>query len=209
MPRSPSPHTRSLLIERAASLLAAREPVTLRSLVAGTGVSTMAVYTYFDGMDGLWSAVREEGFRRLAERIADVRAQRDPVRHLASLGVAYVENAVAHPDLFRVMFDGTIGLSDRSTADSTFDLLVAASRDAIHAGRFSPTADPADTALQFWASGHGAVMLGITGVLQHVAIVRLARDLQAAVFVHAGDTPANARRSVNAAWREIAIPEPG
>ncbi|GAA2886227.1 hypothetical protein GCM10020220_090540 [Nonomuraea rubra] len=70
MVRTKDPAIRSLLIDRAAQLLAAREPVTLRSLVAGTGVSTMAVYTYFGSMDGLWAAMRQEGFTRLAARLA-------------------------------------------------------------------------------------------------------------------------------------------
>ena len=201
MPRTPSAHTRSLLIERAASRLAARQPVTLRSLVEGTGVSTMAVYTYFDGMPGLWTAVREEGFRRLTERTSQVPMHRDPVRHLASLGVAYVEHAVAHPDLFRAMFDGLVELSDRRIADETFEHLVAAARRAIEIGRFSAAIDPSDVALQYWASGHGVVTLGITGVLPITEVVRLAQELEVAVFVHAGDDPAAARRSVSAAWR--------
>ena len=100
-------------------MLASREPVTLRSLVAGTGVSTMAVYTYFDGMAGLWGAVRQEGFRRLEQRIGAVPASRDPVRHLAALGVAYVENALSNPNLYRAMFDATFDLPDPAAADAT------------------------------------------------------------------------------------------
>lgn len=165
----------------------------------------MAVYTYFDGMPGLWAAVREEGFRRLTERTSEVLVHRDPVRHLASLGVAYVEHAVAHPDLFRAMFDGVVELSDRRVADDTFEHLAAAARRAIDGGRFDPTADPVDIALQYWVSGHGVVMLGITGVLPITEVVRLAQELEIAVFVHAGDEPSAARRSVHAAWRSSAI----
>lgn len=201
MPRAASPEVRSILIERAAAMLTAGEPVTLRSLVAGTGLSTMAVYTYFDGMQGLWRAVREEGFRRLAERRALVAPHPDPVRHLASLGVAYVQNAIAHPDLFRVMFDATIELDDRSVADQSFGLLVAAAGRAIDTGRFASTNQPADVALQFWASGHGPVVLGISGILPIESLPRLASNLATAVFVHAGDDPQRAKRSVAAAWR--------
>ena len=57
-------------------MLARREPVTLRAVVAGTGVSTMAVYTHFDGMPGLWRAVRQEGFTRLARAVG--RGTADP-----------------------------------------------------------------------------------------------------------------------------------
>lgn len=168
-------------------------------------MSTMAVYTYFDGMPGLWTAVREEGFRRLTERTSQVRIQRDPVRHLASLGVAYVEHAIAHPDLYRAMFDGVAELTDRRVADETFELLVAAAGRAIDVGRFSSTGSPSDIALQYWASGHGVVTLGITGVLPITEVVRLARELEIAVFVHAGDDPSSARRSVSAAWRSSTV----
>lgn len=204
MPRPPSAEARSLLIERAAAMLAKRDPVTLRSLVAGTGLSTMAVYTYFDGMPGLWGAVREEGFRRLAQRTELVPVHRDPVRQLAALGVVYVENAVADPDLFRVMFDATFDLPDRGVADETFGRLVAAARRAIELGRFAPSVEPTDIALQFWASGHGAVSLAITGVLPVAALSQLAPALATAVFVQAGDSPERARRSVAAAWRPSA-----
>src|SRR5687768_10398614 len=120
VPRPRSPEIRLALIDRAAALLARREPVTLASLVAGTGVSTMAVYTYFDGMTGLWAAVRQEGFTRLGERLALVHPGRDPVRHLAALGVAYVEHALANPDLYRAMFDSIVDLPDPGVAAVAF-----------------------------------------------------------------------------------------
>ena len=79
---------------RAAHMLRTREPITLRSLVAGTGVSTMAVYTYFGSMDGLWRALRQEGFTRLEARFSTVTITDDPVRDLTALVVAYLRNAL-------------------------------------------------------------------------------------------------------------------
>src|SRR5882757_3108394 len=101
MARTKDPAVRTLLIERAAHMLRTREPITLRSLVAGTGVSTMAVYTYFGGMDGVWQALRQEGFTRLAARFAAVATSGDPVRDLTALVAAYLGNALDHPDLYR------------------------------------------------------------------------------------------------------------
>ena len=184
-------------------MLAQREPVTLRSLVAGTGVSTMAVYTYFDGMTGLWGAVRQEGFRRLDHRIGSVSSGSDPVRYLAALGVAYVENALSHPNLYRVMFDATFDLPDPGAADGTFGHLIAGARRATEAGRFSPHTDPTDIAFRFWASGHGIVSLAVTGVLGVDDLRRHAPAMAAALFIDAGDEPERARRSVRAAWREV------
>jgi AcrR family transcriptional regulator len=201
MPRSPSLAVRHALIDRAAKMLATREPVTLRSLVAGTGVSTMAVYTYFDGMPGLWGAVREEGFRRLAQRLSSVHSDTDPVRHLARLGVAYVDNALANPHLYRVMFDASFDLPDPAVADASFQHLIAAADRCIHAGRFDGSTAAADVALRFWANGHGIASLAVTGVLPADDLRRHAPAMTAALFVDAGDTPGAARRSVLAAWR--------
>jgi AcrR family transcriptional regulator len=205
MPRAPSPEIRRELIERAAGMLARREPVTLRSLVDGIGASTMAVYTYFDGMPGLWGAVRQEGFHRLAERLGSIELRRDPVRHLAALGRAYVGNALANPDLYRVMFDATWALPDPAGAAAAFEPLVAGARRAQDRGRFDPDADPADIALRYWADGHGVTSLTVTGVLTVDDLHRHAPALQVAQFVAAGDSPERAQRSVAAEWDQ----EPG
>ncbi|MDP2293529.1 MAG: TetR/AcrR family transcriptional regulator [Actinomycetota bacterium] len=201
MPRSPSPQVRALLIDRAAELLARREPVTLRALVAGTGVSTMAVYTYFDGMPGLWGAVRQEGFRRLAERLQSVATERDPVRHLALLGVGYVDHALSHPNLYRVMFDASFDLPDPATAGVTFERVVAAAGRCVDAGRFRAEEQPGDIALRFWANGHGIVSLAVTGVVSVTDLRRHAPAMTIAQFIDAGDSPDRARRSVRSAWR--------
>ncbi|MFC5099307.1 TetR/AcrR family transcriptional regulator [Kibdelosporangium philippinense] len=124
MARTKDPAVRSLLITRAAHMLRVREPITLRSLVEGTGVSTMAVYTYFGSMDGLWRAVRQEGFRRLATRLDTVGKTRDPVRDLAALGACYISHALTEPDLYRVMFDDGFELEDPEQADRALHHLV-------------------------------------------------------------------------------------
>ncbi len=107
-------------------MLRTREPITLRSLVAGTSVSTMAVYTHFGGMDGMWKALRQEGFTRLATRLAQVTPSADPVRDLTALIAAYLGNALDHPDLYRVMFDANFDLEDAQAADDTLEYLVQA-----------------------------------------------------------------------------------
>src|SRR5688500_13522455 len=162
VPRPPSPLVRRQLIERAAEMVAKREPVTLRALVRETGVSTMAVYTYFDGMAGLWRAVRQEGFTRLASRLADVRRTADPVR---GLGAAYTANALEGPALYRVMFDAQFELEDPAAADAAFGALITAAERMRSGGRLRPDIDPLDVATRFWAFGHGIVMLVISGVL--------------------------------------------
>lgn len=196
VPRTASAAVRTLLVERAAEMLARREPVSLRSLVSGTGVSTMAVYTHFDGMPGLWRAVRQEGFVRLARELSGVPTGDDPVRDLAALGAAYQRNAIAHPDLYRVMFDEAYDLEDPSVAAAGFDLLVDGVARARTDGRFDAGADDRRVATRFWASGHGLTMLRLGGVLDPDTYRAESEAVAVALFVDAGDDRERCRDSV-------------
>lgn len=200
MPKTASPAVRRALVERAAEMLARREAVTLRELAAGTGTSTMAVYTHFEGMPGLWRAVRQEGFTRLAQQLVAVKTTRDPVRDLVALGAAYLSNAVAHPHLYRTMFDATFDLEDPEAAARTFAVLVSAR--ARELGRFAERTDPEAVATQFWAQGHGLIMLVLTGVLPRAALLELP-PMATALFVAAGDGADRCRRSVRDGWRTL------
>lgn len=197
-PRATSPAVRTALVERAAEMLAAREPITLRALVEGTGASTMAVYTHFGGMPGLWRAVRQEGFDRLAARLATVPRTADPVRDLVALGAAYAANALAHPHLFRAMFDPQADLADAPAAAATFEELVSCVARARQAGRLR--GDPRDVAIRFWAAGHGLLVLMATGVLPAGALDAHLPPTVTALLVAAGDDPRRCRRSVRAGW---------
>ena len=200
MVRRKDPAIRTLLIERAAQMLAAREPVTLRSLVAGTGVSTMAVYTYFGSMDGLWRAMRQEGFTRLSHRIEAVPPSADPVRDLAALGAAYLSHALAEPHLYRVMFDAGFDLEDPAAADATLHHLVRAIERARADGRFRADVDAPAVATQTWVIGHGLASLVTAGGPLPRQALDLAAPMLIALFVGCGDTPDACRRSVGRGW---------
>lgn len=198
--RPARPEIRRLLIERAASMLARRETVTLRSLVADTDVSSMAVYTYFGGMPGLWGAVRQEGFTRLARRLASLDTTDDPVADLAAISRAYARSATASPHLYRVMFDGAAPLPDPVAADATFDVMHAALRRCVEAGRLAADLDVTSTAYQFWTAGHGVCNLVCSGVLGEEAVDAIARPLLSSLYVAAGGDPVAVEASLIAGW---------
>lgn len=89
-------------------------------------------------MPGLWRAVRQEGFTRLSGHLAAVERTQDPVRDLVALGAAYVDNALANPNLYRTMFDAGFDLDDPATAETFAEVVACASGLAISA--VSPTA---------------------------------------------------------------------
>ena len=202
MSRTASPAVRAALIDAAAAMLVAREPVSLRSLTARAGTTTMAVYTHFGGMPGLWSAVRQEGFGRLAERLGRVATTDDPVRDLAALGAAYAAHALAHPALYRVMFDAAADLDEPDAATATFVPLVAAVSRAVAAGRLD-AADPYELATRYWVSGHGVVTLVASGVLPVDALDAHSPALAIALFRAAGDDAARCEDSVRAGWGSV------
>ncbi|MCZ2822800.1 MULTISPECIES: TetR/AcrR family transcriptional regulator [unclassified Modestobacter] len=203
MARPKDPAVRTQLIERAAAMLRAREPITLRSLVAGTGVSTMAVYTHFEGMDGLWQALRQEGFTRLGARFATVAETPDPIRDLTALCAAYLDHALTHPDLYRVMFDASVDLEDLPAADATLEQLVQAARRCRDAGRFRADVVPLDLAIQSWTIGHGLASLVATGPLPPETLDH-GPFLLHALFTACGDDPHGCRVSVEQGWRRPA-----
>lgn len=207
MARTKDPAVRTLLIERAAHMLRTREPITLRSLVAGTGVSTMAVYTHFGGMDGMWKALRQEGFTRLAARFEAVPTSADPVRDLTVLVAAYLRNALDHPDLYRAMFDASHELEDLQAADDTLEHLVRAVRRARDEGRFRAGTVPLDLAIQSWTVAHGLASLVAGGPLPPGALDH-GVPMLTALFTGAGDEPGRCRPSVESGWTALR-PAPG
>lgn len=206
VPRTADPELRLALVERAAEMLARREVVTLRALVDSVGTSTMAVYTHFGGMPGLWRAVRQEGFTRLIERLALVQVSVDPVRDLMALGAAYSRTALANPYLYRAMFDAAVDLENPAVADAGFQRLVQAADRARQLGRFAESCDPMAVAIQLWAAGHGLVMLVLTGVLPAEIVAPNAIGTATALFIAAGDDPERCRRSVLDGWALQAAP---
>ena len=185
-------------------MLRAREPITLRALVAGTGVSTMAVYTYFGDLDGLWRALRQEGFRHLGERFASVPVTDDPLQDLATLVVAYLDTAFDLPDLFDVMFDATVELDDLPAADAVFEVMVSAVRRARDRGVLSAETDPLALATQAWVIGHGLASLVATGPLARETL-DLGPALLVALLLSAGAEPAACRVSVERGWRRLRV----
>lgn len=207
VPRVASADVRIALVEHAAEMLASREPVTVRALAQRAGTSTMAVYTHFGGLTGLWQAVRQEGFHRLAQRLAGVERTADPVRDLAALTSAYLGNGLSNPALYRAMFDAVVDLEDPAVADRSFAELVDCATRARGAGRLADAVDPLTVATQLWASGHGLLMLALTGVLRPGTLDTQAQAIAIALCVAAGDSDTRCRRSITAGW--TALDDPG
>src|SRR5947209_13578889 len=116
------------LIAAARDLLDASGPgaVSLREAARRVGVSATATYRHFIDKDHLLAAVAAEGYREFTERL---RAAGDSADGFSSLGVAYIEFAMAHPGLFRLMFGPLLRERERypdlaAAADGAFAVLL-------------------------------------------------------------------------------------
>lgn len=189
------------------------EALRARDLTAQVGASTQALYTLFGGMPGLIEALAGEGFTRLADHIRAVPESDDPVADHLSHGWAYVDWALKHPHLYRLMFGLTgSALSQHPGLDTTLQgaqfvlpegqaavtILVASVERMGRAGRID-CGDPQDVARQFLAVTHGYVLLEMAGAIGSPEdSQRTAASLALTLLLGLGDTREAAERSLGA-----------
>jgi len=202
MPRTADPAVRRDLIDAAARLLADEGPagLTTRRLASSVGASTMRIYTHFGSMSDLHTAVRRDGFDRLAAGLRAAPASADPVEALMSSGGAYLRAALAAPELYRAMFNHRPPPGDDAGRE-VFELLTEGVRRCVE-HRDLPDVDASRCALwagEIWAASHGAATLALSGVLPEDQVAVLLNDMIHRLAIGLGGEPDIARRAVDAA----------
>ena len=133
--------------------------VTMREVARSAGVTHGAPYRHFASLEQLLAELAEAGFRELGRTLE----RRPP----GEMGEAYVRFGLAHPARFRLMFGGTLRLSQhprlRETSVRVYDSLVA----ALRARR--EVAQPENAAAAAWALVHGLTHLLLDGHLEALA----------------------------------------
>jgi AcrR family transcriptional regulator len=160
--------TRERLIEAAAELIdeGGAAAVTLREVGRRAGVSHNAPYKHFADKEELLAAVVAAGLRdgaQAIERLLRARSGADAVRRVL---LAYVRDAAAHPELFRLTYgswrNGSAELSAAADAarGALVDAVVAAQR-----AHELPAGDPERLTALLLALAHGAADLELSGHL--------------------------------------------
>ncbi|MGV0810534.1 TetR/AcrR family transcriptional regulator [Mycolicibacterium boenickei] len=168
------------LIEEGLQVLEESGPEALnaRLLAKRIGASTMAVYTHFDGMPGLYEALVRESYIRFGEHLSRRPDSADPVADLLASGLAYREYALTYPQRYRLMFgitspsialpigrDLTVDGNPAALAEinSVFAQIPAFVRRCMDSGAID-SGDPVAVAAQIWTMMHGYVLAEIIGV---------------------------------------------
>jgi AcrR family transcriptional regulator len=144
--------------------------LSMRALGRAVGVTAPTLYDYFRAKEAVLNALYCEGADRLhAELLAAVAITTPGRDRLAAFGVAYRRFAIENPDLYLLIFgraDASYhpGEAERLCAESNFELLVAAVREAIDHGELRD-GDPIGMAHAAWFLAHGFVSLEIGGFM--------------------------------------------
>ena len=139
--------------------------LTVRRVAARAGCSTIGVYTWFGGKDGLVDAILLDGFQRFADALAQARPRKSPLGTLLGQAVAYRRWALDNRTSYEVMFMGAVPghvPSDQIQVVGLIayellrkEVVAARERGVIHE-------DDADVvAMAMWGLVHGLVSLEI------------------------------------------------
>ncbi len=147
------------------------DALTLRAVAGRARVSATAVYRHFADKDALLAAIAAQGFARLNTgfegALARARA-RVPLARLRALGLAYIDFALAHPGLYRLMFGaarpafGSYAMLE-GEAGRAWQSLAQAVTAAWPRGASKRTLDAAIVAA--WSLVHGYAVLRLEGQL--------------------------------------------
>lgn len=141
--------------------------LSLRSIAARVGVSHTAPKNHFDGLRGLLTAIAAEGFlRHAAEMRRGVEEAPPGTARLRAACNGYIRFALANPELFRLMFSGTLCKADdpelREAAGKSYDVLRNIAQ-GLDWDRADEPGAPTRTEWMIWSLVHGYAMLLIEG----------------------------------------------
>lgn len=183
MPTSTSYHHGDL---RAACLRAARElleedgsaALSLRAVARRAGVSPTAPYRHYADREALVSAVAAQGYRELTRYLTAAHPSPTAPQDLIAVAIAYVQFALEHPALFRVMFAEPCdpGDAERVAAAAEIDGYLG---DLVQ--RAFPGAEPIALATAVWALVHGLAFLHLDGRLDASTPEVVAEHVQASI----------------------------
>lgn len=145
------------------------EALNMRSLARRVGVSATAIYHYFENKDALLLQVKLRAAEKLNRRIRAIDPKLDPHESLHRLGVAYIEFAEAHPNLYRLLFETPVGntpLGETEQPVLYYTYYVARNALERMAAGKEALMDPRYGAMMGWTMLHGFCSLLISGTLQ-------------------------------------------
>lgn len=167
--RSGSRDLRAELLRTSRKLLDESGPsaLSMREVARRAGCTHQAPYHYFANREAILAALVREGFDELADRLASARERLEGADRrvvLTASGNAYVEFALRHPGVFRVMFRPDVCDPERFP-----EVVRASERARDELARLARHVAGEETSLEievlFWSGVHGLASLLLDGPL--------------------------------------------
>ncbi len=141
--------------------------MTVRRIAAVAGCSTIGVYTWFGGKDGLVDTIWRNAFESFTEALETAKLATAPLAKAKGQAMAYRAWSMAHPMQYQLMFMKVIpgfSPSDESivAAARSYEALLGAVRDSAAKGELN-SSDHDAVALTMWSCVHGLVSLDLVG----------------------------------------------
>jgi AcrR family transcriptional regulator len=151
---------RGALIKAGEAELAERglEGFSLRGVARRAGVSHAAPAHHFQDAGGLLTALAAEGFRRFLQRqlLRQKKAKPDPIAQMVASGLGYIDFAMAHPALFRLMFSsGRPAHASPELAEAARAAFEQLEHDVTRMFATNGGTPGRDDVLEVWALTHG------------------------------------------------------
>ncbi len=177
--------TRRRILDAALSILTEQghQALTVRRVASLAGCSTIGVYTWFGGKDGLVDALWVEAFSSFGAALKKSRALPGPMGRLRAQAHAYRKWALAHPAHYQLMFFNVIpghipGPEATIAAISAYETLLSAVKGASDLGELRID-DVEAVAHTCWATVHGLVSLQIANAKPVPVPNRISLDTRA------------------------------
>jgi AcrR family transcriptional regulator len=129
-----------------------------------------APYRHFSDKDELLAAVAAQGMRDLRDAMTEAGrrgpTQSNPLSRLEQMLTAYLDTALARPELYRLIFDAELSRREFpglvAEANAAYKLLQDTVTDAQNAGALPPSAPPLGISALLLSTTHGLVDLLIS-----------------------------------------------
>jgi len=145
------------------------EQTTIRSIANAIDYSVGTVYVYFKDKNAILHALHTQGFTQLNGDFKVLYNVHDPMERLKAMGKAYIQFAVANPDMYDLMFSfkapmdflDAVNAEEWNEGKATFDVLRTTVKQCMDTGHFTGhKLEP--LAFMIWSLVHGMCSLEIS-----------------------------------------------
>ena len=172
--------------------------ITVRAVADHAATTTRAVYALFGSKEGLVQALAGRGFDLVSERLDSLPLTNDPVEDFLTAAISGFRGfAIDHPDLFRLVFIGGLGMpygAETVTAQSTSLRHLVERVERLHAAGLLGGHRVDDVVLMCDALCTGLANREVCGQADPTQAERVWRDALTALVAGLGRVPSGSAR---------------